>query len=51
MNMMMKKNVKRLLIAVVLLLTLLMCAGYSLLGYALRPADLAARSRNLEESV
>ena len=51
MNMMKKKNVKRLLIAVVLLLTLLMCAGYYLLGYALRPADLAARSRNLEESV
>lgn len=47
----MKKNLKRLLIALFLLLTLLVCAGYYLLGYALRPKDLAVRSRNIEESV
>lgn len=47
----MKKNLKRLLIALFLLLTLLVCAGYYLLGYALRPNDLAVRSRNIEESV
>ena len=47
----MKKNLKPLLIALFLLLTLLVCAGYYLLGYALRPNDLAVRSRNIEESV
>lgn len=47
----MKKNLKRLSIALLLLLTLLVCAGYYLLGYALRPADLAGRSRNIGESV
>lgn len=47
----MKKNLKRLLITLFLLLTLLVCAGYYLLGYALRPNDLAVRSRNIEESV
>lgn len=47
----MKKNLKRLLITLFLLLTLLVCAGYYLLGYALRPKDLAVRSRNIEESV
>lgn len=47
----MKKSLKRLLIAFLLLLTFLVCAGYYLLGYALRPGELATRSRNIEESV
>lgn len=47
----MKKTLKRLLIAFLLLLTFLVCAGYYLLGYALRPGELATRSRNIEESV
>lgn len=47
----MKKNLKRLSIILLLLLTLVVCAGYYLLGYALRPSDLAIRSRNVEESV
>lgn len=44
------KTLKRLLIALTVLIALLTCAGYYMLGYALRPADLPTRSRDLQAS-
>lgn len=46
----MKHLSRNLLIAAALLCTLLLCTGYYMLGYALRPADLA-RSHDIEGSL
>lgn len=45
------KHLKRALLMVLTLMVILICAGYYMLGYALRPADLEARSRNLQRTM
>lgn len=47
----MKKNIRHLLLGILILLTLLVCAGYYMLGYALQPKDLVERSRNIAGSL
>lgn len=46
----MKKTLKYLALAVAVLCTLLLCGSYYMLGYALRPEELALRSRDAEGS-
>ena len=47
----MKKSLKIIVYTVLSVCTLLVCAGYYMLGYALQPADLVGRSRHIESSV
>lgn len=49
-QMMMKKTVKYLFFTLVALCAILLCAGYYMLGYALKPDDLVTRSRNIPAS-
>lgn len=46
----MKKTIRYTLVALAALCALLLCAGYYMLGYSLRPEALQSRSRNLEAS-
>lgn len=46
----MKKTLKYLLLTVAALCTLLLCAGYYMLGYALQPEELTTRSRDMQGS-
>lgn len=46
----MKKGIRYTLMGLLTLCALLVCGGYYMLGYALRPAELASRSRNMEDS-
>lgn len=46
----MKKTLKYSLISLIALCTILVCGGYYMLGYALKPEDLTARSRNIPAS-
>ena len=41
----MRKAIKYSLIAVIAIAALLLCAGYYMLGYALKPEELVSRSR------
>ena len=47
----MKKTIKYSLVAVIALATVLICAGYYMLGYALKPEGLVTRSRNTQTSL
>lgn len=47
----MRKAIKYSLIAVIAIAALLLCAGYYMLGYALKPEELVSRSRNIESSL
>ena len=47
----MKKTIKYSLTAIIALAALLLCAGYYMLGYALKPAELVTRSRDIEGSL
>ena len=47
----MKKSIKYSLIVVIALATVLLCAGYYMLGYALKPKGLVTRSRNTQASL
>lgn len=47
----MRKTIKYSLTAVIALAALLLCAGYYMLGYALKPEALVNRSRNIEGSL
>ena len=47
----MKKSIKYSLIAVITLAAILLCAGYYMLGYALKPEGLVTRSRNTQTSL
>lgn len=46
----MKKVLKYSLISFIALCTILVCGGYYMLGYALKPADMVTRSRNIPAS-
>ena len=46
----MKKALKYSLISVLALAAVLLCAGYYMLGFALKPEALASRSRNIAAS-
>ena len=46
----MKKTVKYSILGLAALCTLLLCAGYYMLGYSLKPDDLVSRSRNIAAS-
>lgn len=46
----MKKVLKYSLISFIVLCTILVCGGYYMLGYALKPADMVTRSRNIPAS-
>ena len=46
----MKKTLKYLLLTVAALCTLLLCAGYYMLSYALQPEELTTRSRDMQGS-
>ena len=43
----MRKTIKYSLIAVIAIAALLLCAGYYMLGYALKPEELVSRSPNI----
>lgn len=46
----MKKAIKYSFISLVVLCAILLCGGYYMLGYALKPEELVTRSRNIAES-
>lgn len=46
----MKKSLRYSLLVLLCILTLLLCGGYYLIGYALQPAELESRSRDLQGS-
>lgn len=47
----MRKTIKYSLTAIIALAAVLLCAGYYMLGYALKPEALVSRSRNIEGSL
>lgn len=47
----MKKSIKYSLVTVIALAAVLLCAGYYMLGYALKPEGLVTRSRNIQASL
>lgn len=47
----MKKWIKYLCLGTLVCATILICAGYYMLGYALKPAELTSRSRNIPASI
>ena len=46
----MKKAIKYSILSLAALCTLLLCGGYYMLGYSLKPDDLVSRSRNIAAS-
>ncbi len=46
----MKKTIKYSILGLAALCTVLLCGGYYMLGYALKPGDLVSRSRNIAAS-
>lgn len=46
----MKKTIKYSILGLAALCTLLLCGGYYMLGYALKPEELATRSRDIASS-
>lgn len=46
----MKKAIKYSILGLAALCTVLLCGGYYMLGYSLKPDDLVSRSRNIAAS-